>query len=428
MPLRRVAAFAASLAFAAVATSRAEIPVVELDGVVHAVSAAHVVQAIDRADAAGAPLAIIRMDTPGGLDSSMRQIVERMLRAKTPVAVFVAPSGARGASAGFVIAVCADVAAMAPGTNIGAAHPVSSMGQMDETMAKKVTQDAAAYIRGKAERRGRNVELAEKAVVESRSFTEKEALDAHLVDLVANDVPDLLARLEGREVKRFDGSTVVLRLAGQKTVDVRMDWRQAVLAAIASPEILFLLLLGALAGLGAEISHPGLVFPGVLGAVCLILFLFASQIIPVNWAGVLLVVLAIGLFAAEVKVHSFGLLTIGGLVAMILGAMMLVDSPVPALRVDVWRLLPVIVAFAVFVLAIVRLVVQSQRRRPATGAEGLVGAHGRALGALDGSGEGWVLVQGERWRAGAGEPVAAGEPVVVVAVGEGLVLRVKKGA
>lgn len=428
MPLRRVAAFAASLAFAAAATSRAEIPVVELDGVVHAVSAAHVVQAIDRADAASAPLVIIRMDTPGGLDSSMRQIVERMLRAKTPVAVFVAPSGARGASAGFVIAVCADVAAMAPGTNIGAAHPVSSMGQMDETMAKKVTQDAAAYIRGKAERRGRNVELAEKAVVESRSFTEKEALDADLVDLVANDVPDLLARLEGREVKRFDGSTVVLRLAGQKTVDVRMDWRQAVLAAIASPEILFLLLLGALAGLGAEISHPGLVFPGVLGAVCLILFLFASQIIPVNWAGVLLVVLAIGLFAAEVKVHSFGLLTIGGLVAMILGAMMLVDSEAPALRVDVWRLLPVIVAFAVFVLAIVRLVVQSQRRRPATGAEGLVGAHGRALGALDGSGEGWVLVQGERWRAGAGEPVAAGEPVVVVAVEEGLVLRVKKGA
>ena len=272
------------------------------------------------------------------------------------------------------------------------------------------------------------MELAEKAVVESRSFTEKEALDADLVDLVANDVPDLLVRLEGREVKRFDGSTVVLRLAGQKTVDVRMDWRQAVLAAIASPEILFLLLLGALAGLGAEISHPGLVFPGVLGAVCLILFLFASQIIPVNWAGVLLVVLAIGLFAAEVKVHSFGLLTIGGLVAMILGAMMLVDSEAPALRVDVWRLLPVIVAFAVFVLAIVRLVVQSQRRRPATGAEGLVGAHGRALGALDGSGEGWVLVQGERWRAGAGEPVAAGEPVVVVAVGEGLVLRVKKGA
>jgi membrane-bound serine protease (ClpP class) len=428
MPLRRIAALAAFLALAAADRSRADVPVVELDGVVHAVSAAHVVQAIDRADASGAPLVVVRMNTPGGLDSSMRQIVDRILQAKTPVAVFVAPSGARGASAGFVIAVAADVAAMAPGTNIGAAHPVSATGTMDETMSKKVTQDAAAYIRGKAERRGRNVELAEKAVVESRSFTEKEALEGHLIDLVATDVPELLAKLDGREVRRFDGTTVVLRLAGQKTVDVRMDWRQAILSAIASPEILFLLLLGALAGLGAEISHPGLVFPGVLGALCLILFLFASQIIPVNWAGVLLVVLAIGLFAAEVKVQSFGLLTIGGLVAMILGAMMLVDSPVPTLRVDVWKLLPVILAFAAFVLAIVRLVVQSQRRKAATGAEGLTGARGRAVSGVGGADGGWVLVQGERWKASAAEPIAAGEPVVVVAVDEGLVLRVRKGA
>jgi membrane-bound serine protease (ClpP class) len=320
------------------------------------------------------------------------------------------------------------VAAMAPGTNIGAAHPVSATGTMDETMAKKVTQDAAAYIRGKAERRGRNVELAEKAVVESRSFTEKEALEGHLIDLIAKDVPDLLAQLDGREVKRFDGTTVVLHLAGQKTVDFRMDWRQAILSAIASPEILFLLLLGALAGLGAEISHPGMVFPGVLGALCLILFLFASQIIPVNWAGVLLIVLAIGLFAAEVKVHSYGLLTIGGLVAMILGAMMLVDSSAPTLRVDVWRLLPVILAFAAFVLAIVRLVVQSQRRRAATGAEGLAGARGRAASDVGGAADGWVLVQGEWWRAVAAEAIAAGDPVVVVTVEDGLVLRVKKGA
>jgi membrane-bound serine protease (ClpP class) len=423
----RAVALAAAFASVTASTARADIPVVELDGVVHAVSAAHVVQAIDRADATGAPLVVIRMNTPGGLDSSMRQIVDRMLSARTPVAVFIAPSGARGASAGFVIAVSADVSAMAPGTNTGAAHPVAGVGQMDETMSKKVTQDAAAYVRGKAERRGRNVEMAEKAVVESKSFTEKEALELHLVDLVANDVPDLLRQLEGREVKRFDGRTVVLHVAGQKTVDVRMDWRQAILAAVASPEILFLLLLGALAGLGAEISHPGLVFPGVVGALCLILFLFASQIIPVNWAGVLLIVLAIGLFAAEVKVHSFGLLTIGGLVAMILGAMMLVDSPAPALRVDVWRLLPVILAFAVLVTVLVRLVIQSQRRKPATGAEGLVGARGQADTAVA-QGGGWVVVQGERWKARAGEEVAPGEPVVVVSLEEGLVLRVRRGA
>jgi membrane-bound serine protease (ClpP class) len=425
MPARWLTAAVAAFVLGPGAAARADIPVVELDGVVHVITAAHVVQAIDRADAEGAPIVVIRMDTPGGLDSSMRQIVDRMLNCRTPVAVFVGPSGARAASAGFIIAVAADVAAMAPGTNIGAAHPVAGLGQMDEVMSKKVTSDAAAYIRSKAERRGRNVEMAEKAVVESKSFTEKEALELKLIDLVAKDIPDLLAQLEGREVKRFDGTTVVLRLAGHRTVDLRMDWRQAILSAIARPEILFLLLLGALAGLGAEISHPGLVFPGVLGALCLILFLFASQIIPVNWAGVLLVVLALGLFIAEVKVASYGLLTVGGLVAMILGAMMLVDSPLPELRVNPWRLVPVILAFAAFAIALVRLVFQAQRRRAQTGAEGLRGQPGKAESDLDP--EGWVIVQGERWRARAGERIAAGGEVEVLSV-EGLRLRVRKGA
>jgi membrane-bound serine protease (ClpP class) len=351
--------------------------------------------------------------------------VAKMLNCRTPVAVWVGPSGARAASAGFIILEAADIAAAAPGTNMGAAHPVAGLGQMDETMAKKVTSDAAAYIRGIAERRGRNVEMAEKAVVESKSFTATEALKEHLIDLTAKDVPDLLHQLDGREVKRFDGTTTVLHLAGQKTVDVRMDWRQAILSMIASPETLFLLLLGALAGLGAEISHPGMVFPGVLGALCLILFLFASQIIPVNWAGVLLIVLAIGLFAAEVKVHSYGLLTVGGLVAMILGAMMLVNSPVPGLRVDVWRLVPVILAFAAFVIVLVRMVVQAQRRRAQTGAEGLAGKAGEADTDLDP--EGWVLVQGERWRARAEEPLRRGDKVRIVSM-EGLLLRVRKGA
>ena len=419
--LGAVAAASALLPFPA----RAEVPVVELDGVVHAVSAAHVVQAIERADAQKAPLLVVRIDTPGGLDSSMRQIVDSMLNCTTPVAVFVGPSGARAASAGFIITVAADVAAMAPGTNIGAAHPVAGIGQMDEVMSKKVTSDAAAYIRGKAERRGRNVEMAEKAVVESRSFTEKEALDHKLIDLVARDVPDLLAQLDGRVVRRFDGTSVTLRLAGERTVEVRMDWRQAILSAIARPEVLFLLLLGALAGLGAEISHPGLIFPGVIGALCLILFLFASQILPVSGAGVLLILLAVGLFVAEVKVASYGLLTVAGLVAMILGGMMLVDSDLPELRVSAWTLLPVILAFAGFTIAIVRLVLQAQRRLARTGAEGLVALAGQAASEL--APEGWVLVQGERWRARAEGHVAAGERIVVEAV-EGLRLRVRKGA
>ncbi len=423
--LRRLTFAAPLLATVMASPLRADIPVVELDGVVHAVTAGHVVRAIERADADRVPLLVLRLDTPGGLDTSMRQIVDKMLNCKTPVAVFVGPSGARAASAGFVILIAADVAAMAPGTNIGAAHPVSGIGQMDEVMSKKVTSDAAAYIRSKAERRGRNVEMAEKAVVESKSFTEKEALALKLIDLVVKDVPELLERLEGREVKRFDGSVVTLKVKGEKTAAVKMDWRQMILATIARPEVLFLLLMGALAGLGAEISHPGLLFPGILGIVCLILFLFASQIIPVNWAGVLLVVLSIALFAAEVKVASYGLLTVAGITAMILGAMMLVDSPLPELRLNPWKLLPIAVLMAAFTVTIVRMVVDAQRRKATTGAEGLIGRSGVAETALEP--EGWVLVQGERWRAQADGRLASGEPVEVVGM-EGLRLRVRKGA
>jgi len=397
--------------------------VVELAGVVHAVSAAHVVEAIDHADASAAPLLVLRLDTPGGLDTAMRQIIERILNCKTPVAVFVGPSGARAASAGFLITIVADVAAMAPGTNIGAAHPVSGMGQMDEVMSKKVTSDAAAYIRGKAERRGRNADLAEKAVTESRSFTEKEALEAKLVDLIARDVPDLLEKLDGREIKRFDGSPLRLATKGQRTYPVEMNWRKQILSLIARPEVLFLLLLGTLAGLGAEISHPGLIFPGVVGVVCLVLFLFASQIIPVNWAGVLLILLAIAMFALEVKVASYGLLTVGGIVAMILGAMMLVDASVPEMRVA-WRvLLPGVVTMAAWTILLVRLVLNAQRLRPTTGASALIGQ--LALAEEDLGPEGWVRVQGERWRAVSDGLASAGERLRVVAV-EGLRLRVRK--
>jgi membrane-bound serine protease (ClpP class) len=402
----------------------AAIPVVELDGVVHAISASHVMQAIEKADAEGAPLLIIRMDTPGGLDTAMRQIVEQILNSRTPVAVFVSPSGARAASAGFVITMASDVAAMAPGTNLGAAHPVSGIGQMDEVMSKKVASDAAAYIRSKAEPRGRNVEMAEKAVLESRSFTATEALELNLIDLVAKDIPELIEKLDGREVRKFDGTTLTLRLTGQPTVTVRMDWRQAILSTIARPEVLFLLLLGALAGLGTEISHPGLVFPGVVGVLCLILFLFASQIIPVNWAGVLLILLAIGLFIAEALTTTYGLLTLGGIVAMILGAMMLVDSPLPELRVSLWTLLPLVLMVAGGTLALARLVVRAHRHRSSTGAEGMLDLEGVAETALDP--EGWILVQGERWRARSDEPVAAGDRVRIVET-SGLRVRVRKG-
>jgi membrane-bound serine protease (ClpP class) len=420
-PRRRAVCLAAALA--AAARAAAEVPVVELEGPIHPVSAGYVVSALDRAEEAGAPLVVIRIDTPGGLDASMRQIVDRILRSRTPVAVWVGPSGARAASAGFVITVAADVAAMAPGTNIGAAHPVSGLGSMDEVMSKKAASDAAAYIRGKAERRGRNVELAEKAVLDSRSFTEREALDGKLVDLVAPDVPALLRALDGKEVKRFDGSVVTLHLQGQATRPVAMNWRQRILSVIARPELLFLLLLGAMAGLGAELSHPGIIFPGVLGTLCLVLFLFASQTIPISGTGVLLIALALGLFAAEVKVHSFGLLTAGGIASMILGAMMLVDAPGPEMRVPLRTLLPAAATVAIGTILLVRLVVQAQRRRPLTGASAMVGEKGVAATPLEP--QGWVLIHGERWRAVAATPVTAGETVTVTAV-EGLTLKVRK--
>lgn len=404
--------------------ARAEIPVVELTGAVHAVSAEHVVGALHEADAEGAPLAIVRMDTPGGLDTSMRQIIDAMLNGRTPVAVWVGPSGARAASAGFVIAMAADVAAMAPGTNLGAAHPVSGLGgQMDEVMSKKVTSDAAAYVRGKAERRGRNPELAEKAVTESVSFTEREALDAKLIELVVPDVDALIKALDGRELTRFDGSKVTLHLAGQTTVPVSMNWRQTLLSLVARPEVMLLLLLGALAGLGTEISHPGTLFPGIVGALCLILFLFASQVLPVNGAGVLLILLAVLLFALEVKITSYGLLTVGGLVAMILGALMLVDAPVAALRIGWPTLLVVSLAMAAWTITVVRLVIQSQRRRATTGTSGMLAQRGVAEGDLQPSG--WVIAAGERWKADAEAPVKAGERVVVTGI-DGLTLKVRK--
>jgi membrane-bound serine protease (ClpP class) len=420
---QRTAGLILAVILGSVFPARAEIPVVELTGVVHAVSADHVVKAIRRADAEAAPLLVLRLDTPGGLDTSMRQIIDAMLNCRTPIAVFVGPAGARAASAGFLITIAADVAAMAPGTNIGAAHPVAGMGQMDEVMSKKVTSDAAAYLKSKAERRGRNPELAEKAVVESKSFTEKEALEGHLIDLVVGDVPALIAALDGREIKRFDGTGVTLHLKGEALRADAMNWREEILSAIASPEMLFLLLLGTLAGLGTEISHPGLVFPGIAGGLCLVLFLFASQIIPVNASGVLLILLGVSFLAAEVKVVSHGLLTAGGITAMILGAMILVDAPIPEMRMHLGTLLPGVAAITAWTLVVVRLVIQSRNRKATTGRSGLIGQEGVAE--TDLGQEGWVRVQGERWRASADSKVAAGEHVRVTAV-DGLTLRVQK--
>ncbi|MEZ5319327.1 MAG: nodulation protein NfeD [Vicinamibacterales bacterium] len=401
-----------------------------VDSIIHPVSAEYMVRTIDDADAAGAALVVFTLRTPGGLVDSARDIVTRMLSAKTPVAVFVGPSGERAASAGFIITLAADVAAMAPGTHIGAAHPVQggAEGQpADPTMAQKAAQDVAAWVRTLAQGRGRNVTLAEEAVNDSRAFTEREALDASpaLIDLVAPDVPALVAALDGRTIRRFDGEAVTLHTTGARVVDVEMTWRQRVLGAIAHPNIAFMLLSLGTLGLIVELWSPGAIFPGLVGAFSLILAFFALQLLPVNYAGLLLVALGLLMLVLEIKVTSYGMLAVGGIVSLIVGAMMLIDAPEPELRVDLQVVLPVVLGFAAIALFLIRLAVNAQRQAPASGAESLVQADARTLTALAPGDTGQIRLKGEIWRAVSEEAIPAGVPVRVTRV-DGLTLTVRK--
>ncbi|PYR63178.1 MAG: serine protease, partial [Acidobacteria bacterium] len=316
----------------------------EVDSIIHPVSAEYMIDTMDRADRAGARLVVFTLRTPGGLLDSTRAIISHMIAAKTPVAIFVGPAGARAASAGFILTIAADVAAMAPGTHIGAAHPVQGNGEkMDETMAKKAAEDVAAYARTLANKRHRNVTLAAQAVNESRAFTEEEAITASppLIDLLALDVADLLRNLDGRSITRFNGATVVLQTAGAPVVSIEMTLRQRLLSAVAHPNVAYLLLsLGTLA-LTIELWSPGAVLPGVVGGVSLLLAFFAFQVLPVNFAGLLLILFGLLLFALEVKVTSYGLLTAGGLVSLVFGSMILMDSPAPELQLSLRIVLPV---------------------------------------------------------------------------------------
>jgi len=387
-----------------------------VDTIIHPVSAEYMIKTIDAADRNGAALVVFTLRTPGGLVDSTRDIITRMLAAKTPVAIFVGPAGARAASAGFLPIIAADVAAMAPGTHIGAAHPVSGNGEtVDETTAKKVAADLAAYARTLAGGRRCNVALAEEAVNESRAFTEQEALAASppLIDLIASDVPDLLRKLDGRSVRRFDGSTVTLATAGASVVTIEMSARQRALSAIAHPNIAFLLLSLGILGLTIELWTPGAILPGVVGAVSLLFAFFALQLLPVNYAGVLLLALGLVLFGLEIKVTSHGLLAIGGLVSVVLGAMILVDAPEPDLRLDLGVVLPVVAGFAGIALFLIRLAVVTQRQAPVTGLAEMVGASGQALTAIADGTLGQVRVRGEIWRAVATEPIMPGERIRV---------------
>ena len=400
----------------------------EWDGIVHPVTVGYVKAAVDRADAANAAVLILTLRTPGGLVDSTRDINSAIIAAKTPVVVFVGPSGSRAASAGFLITMAADVAAMAPGTHIGAAHPVSGGGEkVDDTMEKKMVSDVASYARTLATARKRNVELVEKAVTESRSFTEREALEASppLIDLVAADVEDLLRQLDRRSVMRFDGRTETLRTAGATTERVELTWAQRFLSALAHPQIAYLLLTLGTLGLTIELWNPGSIFPGVAGGICLLMAFFAFQVLPVSYAGLALIVFGVALLVLEIKITSYGLLGVGGVVSLFLGSLMLIDSPLPELQVGLRMAAPMSIAMSAILLFLVRLGVQSQQLTTVTGERGMLGEPGRALTDLGPGREGRIRTRGEIWTATASEPISAGDAVRVTAV-RGLVLTVER--
>ena len=402
----------------------------EVDALIHPVSAEYIVQTIDRADAEGAALVVFTLRTPGGLVDSTRTINSRIIAAKTPVVVFVGPSGGRAASAGFLITIAADVAVMAPGTHIGAAHPVSGTGvQMDETQAEKAASDVAAYARSLATQRGRNVELAEKAVVESQSFTELEALDASppLIDFIATDLEDLLEQLDGRSIERWDGNTTELTTAGAEVIFFQMNWRQRLLSAIAHPQIAVLLFSLGTLGLTIELWNPGAIVPGVVGGLCLLLAFFAFQVLPVNYVGLLLILFGLVLLVLEMVVVSYGLLATGGIVSMVLGALMLIDSPAPELQLGLPFIVSTTVALAVIMVGLMRLVIKAQLRPAVTGPSGMINDVGRTLSPIEPGGSGRVATHGEIWMATSNEAIAEGESVRVTSV-DGMTLTVRRSA
>jgi membrane-bound serine protease (ClpP class) len=407
-------------------TGRSGVVVGEIDGIIHPVAAQYVDRVISRADARNAALVVLVLRTPGGLVDSTRDINTAIINARTPVAVFVGPSGSRAASAGFLITIAADIAAMAPGTHIGAAHPVAGNNErVDETMAKKMTSDVAGYARTLASQRKRNVALVEQAVTESRSYTEQEAVNASpaLIDLIAADVPDLLRKLDGRTVRRFDGRAEVIRTAGAELERVEMTRAQRVLSALAHPQVAYLLLTLGMLGLTVEFWSPGAIFPGVAGGICLLLAFFAFQVLPVSYAGIALIVFGIILLILELKVTSFGLLAAGGILSLTLGSMMLIDSPAPALQIGMRLILPVTIAISGIILFLVRLAVQAQRTPSVTGAAGMLHETGQALSSIAPGGVGSVRTHGEIWTATASEHISEGDIVQVTHV-QGLLLTV----
>jgi membrane-bound serine protease (ClpP class) len=396
-----------------------DVIIMELDGSINPGSATYLVRGIKEAEETGAALLIIQMDTPGGLASSMRTMVKAIMNSMVPVVVYVAPSGAGAASAGVMVTVSAHIAAMAPGTNIGAAHPVTADGgEITKTMSEKVVNDMASYSRGIAQERGRNGEWVEKAIRESVSITSDEALENKVIDLIARDIDELLQLIDNREVTLASGK-VTLNTKGLNKVYYKPGFRDRILRTISDPNIAYILMMIGLAGLYFELAHPGVIFPGVIGAISLILAFFSFQTLSVNYAGLILIILAIMLFIAEIKITSHGLLSLGGVIALTIGSIMLFEDVNVSLRL----MAPTIILVAGFFIVVSALAFRAYLRKPKGGMEGLIGEIGEVKGPIDP--EGLIFVQGELWRAVSEEKIELGEKVEVVGT-KGLVLNVRR--
>lgn len=400
---------------------------IEINNPIHPIISEYIRNTIDKAERENASLIIMTLNTPGGLDTSMREIIEKILSSKIPVVAYVSPSGARSASAGFFIAIACDIFVMAPGTNTGAAHPVgiSMTGQkMDETMEEKITHDAASYIKSLAEKRGRNSKLAEDAVRKSLSYTEEEALKGKLIDLVAKNEQEIIDYFHGKKIKRFTGEEILLDLKGKQVQEIPLSARQKFLITISNPNLAYILLMLGLLGLYFEFANPGSILPGVMGAICLLLAIFSFQILPINYVGLILIFLAIGLFILEIKVQSYGILSIGGIIAMIIGSIMLIDAPIPELRPSLKFIIPVAIGISLIFIFLVVLAIRAHIKRVFTGKEGLVGEIGVAQ--TDLKPEGKVFVHGEIWDAEASEKIPKGTKVKVSEVMKNLKIKVTK--
>lgn len=399
-----------------------------LEGMVEPILAVYIDEGLTDAARRNASLVVITMDTPGGLSDSMTDMIRHILDSPVPVAVFVGPDGSRGASAGFFILLSADVAAMAPGTHAGASTPILMPGGMsfpiDDVLRRKLNNDATAFLRSFTEKRNRNPKLAETAVTESRAFTAKEALDGHLIDYIVSDEDDLIRTINGREITRFDGKTTKLALDGYSRQAFHLTGRQKFFARIVQPDIFFLLLIVATLGLYTEFTHPGVIAPGVIGGICAILALYAMQLLPVNFAGVLLILLALALFILEAKFTSHGVLLLGGIVAMFLGAMFLVRSPLTPGGVSLVVAASVTLPFAFLTVFLTRLVLKSRNWKSATGKEEMLGEEGVVTSRVPAGGEGMIRIHGELWRASSSEEIAEGGKVRVRKV-DGLKLQVE---